>query len=143
MNINQTIIIRTDIFDLPDDTGLLCAQVGHIHFQISRDMIQEGLDDDGKAIVILNEKGEQGSDYEEWLKDPYLLVKKVPNLESLYHLQAESICANLPTCQWKDTVYVRLSPTIKKAFEDVLVGISIGPADADKIRTVVGDLPLL
>jgi len=32
---------------------------------------------------------------------------------------------------------------MKQAFEMVLVGISIGPADADRIRTVVGDLPLL
>ena len=143
MNINQTIIIRTDIFNLPEDTGLLCAQVGHIHFQISREIIQEGLDQDGKAVVILNEKGEQGSDYEEWLKDPYLLVKKVPSREALTHFHDEAISAKLPVCEWCDTVNIRLSSTIKKAFFDTPVGISIGPADADKIRVVVGDLPLL
>jgi len=145
-NINQTLLIRTDLFSLPEDTGLLAAQVAHIHFQVSRDMLLEGLDDDGKAMIILDEKGEQGeqgSDYEEWLKDPYLLVKRVPNLEALQYFREEANLSELPVAEWRDTVNVRLSATVKKAFEDVLVGISIGPCDSDKIRTVVGDIPLL
>ena len=89
------------------------------------------------------EQGEQGSDYEEWLKDPYLLVKRVPNLEALQYFREEANLSELPVAEWRDTVNVRLSATVKKAFEDVLVGISIGPCDSDKIRTVVGDIPLL
>ena len=142
-SINQTLIIRTDIFNLPEDSGLLAAQVAHIHFEITRDMIDQGMDDDGKSVLIFNEQGEQGADFEEWVKEPYLLVKKVPNLEALDHFHKLAKEAGLPTNEWKDTVYVRLSPTMKQAFPNVLVGISIGPADADKIRTVVGDLPLL
>jgi len=141
-SIGQTIIIRTDLFGL-EDVGLISAQVAHIHFELARKMLLEGLDDDGKTVVILNEMGEEGSDFENWMKEPYIFVKKVPNMESLMHFGRLAQEAKLPVAEWTDTVYVRMSPTQKQAFPNTLVGISIGPTDADKIRTVVGDLPLL
>jgi hypothetical protein len=44
---------------------------------------------------------------------------------------------------WEDTIYLDISPTQRKAFENVFVGFSIGPCDADVIKTIIGDLPLL
>ena len=127
-NIGQTVIIRTDLFDLPQDMGLLAAQVAHIHAKIVM-----------KAVF---DKDIQTDDFASWTENPYLYVKKVPNVESLHHFLAKAELAKLPVDIWEDTVYVRMSPTIKEAFKTI-VGISIGPADADAIRTVVGDLPLL
>jgi peptidyl-tRNA hydrolase len=130
-NIGQTVIIRTDIFEVPADMGLMSAQVAHIHFEHARKLMTgTALDKDFQDMMP-------------WLRDPYLFVKKVPNLEGLHYFLNLATEADLPCSSWKDTVYVRLSPTMKKAFPDTLVGISIGPDDADKIRTVVGDLPLL
>ena len=132
-NIGQTIIIRTDIFNLPEDMGLMAAQVAHIHFESMRQHI---LDTKRSKLDLTPSENM-------WIKEPYLFVKKVPNIEGLNHFKHLAWEAKLPVTNWVDTVYVRLSPTMKKAFPNTLVGISIGPADADAIRTVVGDLPLL
>jgi len=131
-SINQTIIIRTDIFSLPDDLGLISAQVGHLHFEGTRAALNDGADFESFP-----------EEYKEWIKEPYLLVKRIPNREALTHYHDLAIKNGLPVYEWADTVYVRLSPTQKLAFPDTVVGIAIGPTDADKIRTVVGDLPLL
>jgi peptidyl-tRNA hydrolase len=146
-SINQTILIRTDLFDLSDDVGLMSAQIAHIHFQGTRYMIQENLSkEEGYiGIKLANEvlSKEDQEAYMEWVEDPYILVKQIPNAEALVHFQELANEAKLPVYIWTDTVYVRLSATQKKAFPNTLVGMAIGPTDADKIRTVVGDLPLL
>ncbi len=141
-SVNQTILIRTDLFQLPEDIGLISAQVAHIHFQMIRQLInsQNSFKDNFLEIKL---EPENKDVVVEWLKDPYLLVKKVPNLEALEYFEDEAVRLGLTVYGWSDTVYVRLSNTQKKAFEGVLVGISIGPSDNDKIRTVLGDLPLL
>lgn len=129
-NIGQTIIIRTDLFN-PEDVGLISAQVAHIHMNSVRRMILTDIAFKSDEQLI------------EWIKTPYIYVKKVSNIEALTHFKHLAEMSNLPVDIWSDTVYVRLSPTMKQAFPDVPVGISIGPDDSDKIRTVVGDLPLL
>jgi peptidyl-tRNA hydrolase len=137
-NIGQTIIIRTDLFDLPQDTGLLAAQVAHIHMEMTRQTILDSIDNDRDI------KGfKLSEDAYEWLDQPYIFVKRVPNAEALKHFWNLAQNAKIPIAEWRDTVYVRLSPTMKQAVENTLVGISLGPADADEIRTIVGDLPLL
>jgi len=133
-SINQTVIIRTDLFNLPEDMGLLAAQVAHIHAKV---FLSENVCSEILPNHIVAE------DFVAWKEEPYLLVKQVPNAEALKHFRDLADKINLPIYEWYDTVYVRLSATMKQAFEMVLVGISIGPADADRIRTVVGDLPLL
>lgn len=130
-NVNQTVVIRTDIFDLPKDMGLLSAQVAHIHFEIMREYMR------------MHSPLDLSEDMKSWLDDPYLLVKKVPNKEALDYLNVETSKTTVPVRLWKDTIYVNLSPNISKAFPDVTVGMSLGPADADDIRLIVGDLPLL
>jgi peptidyl-tRNA hydrolase len=143
-SIGQTIVIRTDLFDLPKDTGLLTAQVAHVHMELTRRLIQENFVKDEDFIGIkLPEEGELGADFMDWIDDPYIFVKGVQNIEALNHFEAKSRDAKLPTFLWTDTIYVRLTPTKQEAMHKVPVGFSIGPADADKMRAVVGDLPLL
>jgi len=135
-NINQTIIIRTDLFK-EGHVGLISAQVAHIHAEMvlsnMNDLLQIKLDDS----KVSNE------DFLSWMKNPYIFVKKVPNKEGLDYFAEAARAAKIEVTEWRDTVYVNLSSTQDKAFENVLVGISLGPTDADKIRTVIGDLPLL
>lgn len=137
-NINQTILIRTDLFNLPEDIGLIAAQVAHIHMELIRGMFHDHF-----MGAKISEEDLKNSNLMEWLRDPYLLVKKVPNLEALKHFKKLAEDAQLKVKEWNDTVYVRLSQTMKQAFPDTLVGISIGPSDSDAIRSIVGDLPLL
>ena len=49
----------------------------------------------------------------------------------------------VPVNIWNDTVYVKMSETQMEAFPNVNVGVSLGPCDSDKIKAVIGDLPLL
>ncbi|MFA7219017.1 MAG: peptidyl-tRNA hydrolase [Synergistaceae bacterium] len=137
-NINQTILIRTDLFNLPEDMGLMAAQVAHIHMEGLRGVFLDHFM--GNKI---SEDDLSGSNLIEWLKDPYILVKKVPNLEALNHFNKAAEDIHITVREWQDTVYVRLSQTMKQAFPDTVVGISLGPCDSDAIRTVVGDIPLL
>jgi len=138
-NINQTIIIRTDLFE-EGHVGLISAQVAHIHAAI----FVEGLRNESLSMEFKGEGSRtEENNLKEWLDDPYIFVKKVPNQESLLYFINASRAAGIAVREWRDTVYVKISPTQDKAFENVLVGISLGPVDADKIRTVIGDLPLL
>jgi len=151
-SINQTVIIRTDLFDMGKDIGLLAAQVAHIHFNLFRVMLMDAemacrkdtnCMENGHLDINLPKMGQLGKDISEWLREPYLLVKRVPNLEALQYFSQSATASGIEVHEWFDTVYVRLSSTQQKAFPNVLVGISLGPCDADKIRTIVGDLPLL
>lgn len=142
-NINQTIIVRTDLFKLPDDLGLISAQTAHIHMQHVRKTFIDRMQQDsvqGEQIVITDNVFD--NNFVEWIKKPYILVKKVPNLEALNHYLNVALDEDLLVSEWEDTVYIRLSETQKIA-RKTLVGIAIGPCDNDKIRSVIGDLPLL
>lgn len=142
-NIGQTIIIRTDIFELPQDMGLLSAQVAHIHFEYMRNILTQHAKIQEDHIDIPKGDEVRFNMVQEWLKHPYIFVKQVPNIESLVYFSDLAAADGVSCSSWYDTVYVRLSPTMKKAFPNTLVGISLGPDDSDKIRSVVGDLPLL
>ncbi len=140
-NIRQSIIIRTDL-NLP--VGLLAAQVAHLSMEKLRYAITH-LETFRKGAVSINFPawGQFGADFEEWLLDPYLFVHKVPNKEALDYFSKEFQRANIPVSSWVDTITLDISPTQKKAFVDVMVGISAGPCDSDKIKAIIGDLPLL
>ena len=142
-SINQTIIVRTDLFGT-EDVGLLSAQVAHIHFEIMRSFFNENIIESENVVSTnLTNDFPDVELVKEWMKEPYLLVKQVPNQESLRYFIDEAIEQNIVINKWYDTVYVRLSKTQQRAFPNVLVGASFGPDDADKIRTILGDLPLL
>jgi len=128
-NIGQTVVIRTDLFDLTKDMGLITAQVAHIHAQSCFQLLRDGV------------KPNEG--LSAWLEEPYLYVKRVDSYEAFeyirnYALNESGISVNV----WYDTVYVRITPTQQKAIK-APVGLSLGPDDSDAIRRVVGDLPLL
>jgi peptidyl-tRNA hydrolase len=128
-NLIQAIIVREDL-NLP--RGLLTAQVAHIHMESMRQM-------------ILDEK-EPTNEYKEWIKTPYIHVHSVPNIEWFGRF-LEKANQQLPKeliSTWKDTIYLSLDDgKSREAFKDVMVGFSIGPCDADKIKAVIGDLPFL
>lgn len=130
MRLGQTVIIRTDLFTI---NGLTAAQVAHIHALPLIEALQEhdNLNPEWKEKLI------------EWSKMPYIFVKKVPNLEALTHFYLKARQENVPVRMWKDSVFVDLSPTQRETFHDIPIGICLGPEDDDKIRGVVGDLPLL
>jgi len=133
-NLIQKILVRTD---LGFSEGLMAAQVAHIH---ARPMTT--------TFFVTQPTGTTGpDDYVEnvktWLFNPYVFVHGVPNREVLNFFMEQCDRLNMKFDPWRDTIYVDVSPTQTKVFEDVLIGISIGPEESDKIKAIVGDLPLL
>ena len=132
-NLIQRVLVRTD---LGMSTGLLAAQVAHLHAR--------------PFIVTYRLAPSPGSaqfdhvgDVKAWMATPNLYVHGVPNIEVLNYFATECDNQNVFRYDWHDTVYLDISPTQTKAFESVLIGIAIGPDDSDAIKTIVGDLPLL
>jgi len=132
-NLRQTILIRTDL-NFP--TGLLAAQCAHLHMERFRVAIRE-------ASKVPKGRPEFTKDDSEWLKDPYLFIHGVPNAEVLDFFIKEADKALIPIAEWRDTVYINISDTQRKAFFPVKVGAALGPVDSDSIKTIIGDLPLL
>lgn len=130
MNIKHVVLIRKD---LELTTGLISAQVAHIAMERFRvALTYEDKSDSTLSPIDL-----------EWLKAPYLYVHAVPNWEWLRYYSEKARMAKIEVTEWKDTLYMKSSETQQQAFENVLVGVSLGPIDSDKIKAVIGDLPLL
>ncbi len=123
-NLRQSILIREDL-NLP--VGLLTAQVAHIHFEAIRQKLLLG-----SAI---------SNDEQEWLKDPYTFVHKVPNIEILEYFEKKAHKEKVPLAGWSDTIYQEIG--MEKIALELKVGIALGPCDSDKIKKVIGALPLL
>lgn len=142
--IRQTVLIRTD---LGFCQGLMAAQVAHIHMETLRQRI---LRNDEASMVagaqleaLMSDSGEANT-FLEWLKQPYIFVHGVPNLEALEHYEKKADgVIGLSTSIWRDTVRISLSENQKIDLPNIKVGLSFGPADSDIIRTIIGDLPLL
>ena len=126
-NLIQAIIVREDL-DLP--RGLLTAQVAHIHMETIRQLTR-----DEKEIPPI---------IKDWLKSPYIHVHSVPNKE-WYHLFLSKAQNSKELCSsWFDTLYLSIDGGKSRTpFQNVEVGFSIGPCDADKIKAIIGDLPFL
>ena len=144
MNLRQSILVRTD---LGFSVGLMAAQCSHIHMQLLRKAILEKEPvfeaapqlDSGKFPV----ECELSSDMIEWLHSPYVFIHGVPNREVLEHFVHKAIEAKIDVETWSDCVFINISETQREAFPDILVGASLGPTDSDKIKAIIGDLPLL
>jgi len=137
-NIRQSILIRGDL-DLP--MGLMAAQVAHLHMEGIRILIRNLKTKKQKLDFSL--MGEMGYDLDSWLESPYLFVHKVPCLEVLDFFHGEFHRVGVPVYEWKDTITIDISPTQKKAFSGMKIGIAVGPCDSDKIKSIISDLPLL
>lgn len=147
-NIVQRILIRTDL-DLP--MGLMAAQVAHLHMEIIRRAFREpevktgarSKLPEGVFKIDFSYMGGAGANLEEWIKEPYLFVHKVPGFEVLDFFHKEFLKSAVPVYEWKDTITINISPTQKKVFPSMKIGIVAGPSDSDRIKSVIGDLPLL
>tara|TARA_R110000824_G_C15224690_1_gene677855 strand:- start:1762 stop:2181 length:420 start_codon:yes stop_codon:yes gene_type:complete len=135
--LQQNILIRTD---LGFSRGLISVQVAHIHAE----MLRQNILFNNKLVLEPVDGFEGGTDetFIEWLKDPYIAVLGVPNLETLDHLIAESESAELVVNKWRDKVYCEIASDWTLTF-DTIVGASVGPADCDDLKMIMGKLPLL
>jgi peptidyl-tRNA hydrolase len=120
-NVWLNCVVRKDL-QLPE--GLLAAQVAHISDQWMRERILKGepFTEDEKA----------------WMAEPYINILAVNTYEELKDVHSEAVKSGLTTVLWKDLLP---SEALKKNLPDIWVGISIGPADMDKLRAVTGNLP--
>jgi peptidyl-tRNA hydrolase len=140
-NTRLTVVVRRDLQLSP---GLLAAQVSHIGDQWLRERIIESLD-------IKADFEAENKEYKyptiielfnpmqlEWMKEPYISVLAVNTREELEKISMDATQANLKVRTWTDVIF---SEVLKQPMT-VLVGLSIGPDDFDKIKLVTGNLPL-
>ncbi len=141
-NLRQSILVRTDL-QLP--VGLLAAQVAHIHMETLRQYILINKQQPfSKSQLIANVRNPQEADnIYEWMVNPYIFVHAVPNLEVLEYFKKEANNNKIQCTIWDDTIFIDISKTQRKAFDNCIIGMSLGPCDSDQIKTVIGDLPLL
>lgn len=133
-NIRQSIILRQDL-SLPK--GLSEAQVAHLHFELFRKHLLKGIDEKtGRGETLFT------PDVIGWLKTPYTFVHGVPNLEVLNYFYKIAKEKQIMSDNWEDTIYIQVSPTQKIVVENCLIGIVL-LGESDKIKSVIGDLPLL
>lgn len=138
-NLRQSMLVRTD---LRFNVGLMAAQCAHIHMEKFRKKIlaseanHNSVNGDSRIVHFTCEETE-------WLKDPYIFIHGVPNKEVLDHFINKAKASGIEVNTWTDCVYIDISDTQREAFPDVVVGVSLGPTDSDKIKAIIGDLPLL
>lgn len=128
--IRQTILIREDLQFV---TGLLAAQVAHIH---ALPLVEQFHATQVSAGPLKNPS------MLDWVHTPYVFVHGVPNIEVLEYFLEKAKDHDVPVLTWSDTVFLKVGDETV-AFEDVLVGASLGPCDSDKIKMVIGTLDLL
>jgi len=122
-NLQHALILRKGLL-LPE--GLLAAQTFHVGSEFVLKRIQEQKPFTEEELA--------------WMKDPYVAVLSVQTVEELKDVYDDAIHKLNGKCditRWDDFLY---HPVLKKALK-TFVGFSIGPADADVIRTVTGKLP--
>jgi peptidyl-tRNA hydrolase len=138
-NLRQTIIVRTD---LNLAVGLLAAQISHIHFEKIRRELNRSLSGI-KEKEVGGELFKFSKDEWEWMESPYIFIHGVPNIEAYHYFKKKAEDALLSVVEWTDTIYLSFYEGHKDAFKNVPIGFSIGPADSDAIKAIVGALPLL
>lgn len=147
-NIRQSILVRTDL-NLPN--GLLAAQISHIHFELFRKRLKanncslqlfDTNSDGGDAGGTIDEDYLDKNDLINWIASPYLFIHQVPHGEALEYFKYKALEAKLPVIQWQDVIYQNLSDDLRVPFH-MPIGLAIGPADSDRIKMVIGTLPLL
>lgn len=128
-NTRLTVVVRRDLQLSP---GLLAAQVSHISDQWMRQRIRENADKKLKVSEMFYQNEI------DWMKEPYISVLAVNTREELEKISMDATNAELGVYSWTDVIFSE----VLKIPMTVLVGISIGPDDFDKIKLVTGNLPL-
>jgi peptidyl-tRNA hydrolase len=138
MNVRQSILIRTDL-NLPK--GLSEAQVAHLHFEYLRKIILQNIKG-GEDTVFSSSNIALSPNICEWLKAPYTFVHGIPNVEVLEHFRKDALEKDVYLNDWRDTIYLKISGTQQIVVENCLIGIVL-LGESDKVKAVLGDLPLL
>jgi peptidyl-tRNA hydrolase len=111
--------------------GLLAAQTAHTGDAFMRNRVIDAFEREEPVQFSLMEI--------EWMKDPYITVLGVNNIEELMFIEKQAKDAGLPVFEWRDLLPSKI---LKCNIPDVKVAISIGPDDFDKIKAITGNLPL-
>jgi len=137
-NIRHVVVVRKD---LQLSLGLLAAQVAHISDQFMREKIRRCFFEEESELKFLPPFAAPNVNEKEleWCKDPYLSVLAVNCAEDLKQIIEHAKSEELKVRSWEDTIP---SPTFPDKAIKLVVGVSIGPDDFDKIKIVTGALPL-
>jgi peptidyl-tRNA hydrolase len=123
-SLKHTLILRKGL-QLPE--GLLASQTFHVGSEF--------------LLKRIKEQKQFTAEELEWMNMPYVAVLSVQTLEELEDVYKDAVHKLDGQCdikRWDDVLY---HPVLKKALK-TFVGFSIGPCDADVVRTVTGKLPL-
>jgi peptidyl-tRNA hydrolase len=138
----MAVVVRRDL-NLPP--GLLAAQVLHIGMcfvqkRVTLDLIPHALETLSKKNPYAGWNAVAIPPKEiEWIHEPYVAVLAVDTPEELQLLITDAQRKVLPIYEWYDVIP---STALSGQFIKCLVGIAIGPADADHLKKVTGTLPL-
>ena len=138
-NTRLVVVIRRDLKLEEISPGLLAAQVAHMADAFMREKITEVVTD--SVMTGENDTPHFPSFSKEelsWMSNPYLSVLAVNCSEELTIIHNKAHENNLPINVWRDVVP---SHIFEGQSIEVTVGLSIGPADFDKIKLVTGVLP--
>ena len=139
-NTRMVVVVRRDLQMSP---GLLAAQVLHIGMGFIQehakyDFTRHGGEREAKmyrkhgTMMILPVEAE-------WIEQPYVAVLAVDTPEELDEVAKSVKGYKLPIHEWHDVIP---SQVLEGRSLKCLVGISIGPADADALKQAAGTLPL-
>ena len=132
-NTRLTVVVRKDL-NMP--AGLLAAQVAHISSQWVHDILVEASNNEKTDVSNVSEGINAlftTADLE-WMQTPYLSVLAVECREDLEKIIKDCKSMDIAHSKWVDTVP---SPTFEgDVIPEALVGVAIGPADFDVIKSV-------
>jgi len=134
-NTRLTVVVRKDL-QMP--VGLLAAQVAHMADAFMRSRILDAyeiLESDNRPEGVVNFTNPEV----DWCREPYISVLAVNSYEDLCEILEHVNRENLPVFRWDDLVP---SPTFEGKAIKAFIGLSIGPADFDKIKIVTSGLEL-
>ena len=118
--------------------GLLAAQACHLNDEWLRARI---LESKANRNCVKGESKTVNFNLPEfqWLEGPVLSILAVNTPEELEVLKKRAKDVGVAFREWHDTIPSQIFP---KVFLQTFVGIAFGPDDDEKVKQVVGDLPL-
>ena len=127
----MAVVVRRDLQMTP---GLLAAQVLHAGMMFVAKGNRQRHKKDDEAYLV-----EFSGTQMDWINEPYVAVLAVDTKEELELVSKMAIEEKLAVHAWHDVIP---SKVFDGRVLECFVGVSIGPVDADRLRKVVGTLPL-